>query len=340
MDNQNEYESGENIEDNNEIVTEEIVEEEVVETKPKSRREMLEAAFKEPKEEAEPAAPAPEANAAVADPAAPAAPVKFTAPQSWTPAAREKFASLPNDVKQEVMKRETEINRKLADTATERKIAQEFTSVTQPYEAHFRSLGIHPVAATKDLLNTGYILHTGSSSAKAQVIANLVKNFKIDINELDEVLAGVVNPSSAQPSRAPLPPELDGRLSAIEQRFQQEAQQREQSQMAEINTKIDAFANNPKNEFFKDVYQNMIGLLNSNQAQDLEDAYDQACWSNAKVRKVLLDRQQQSAARLNAASGTLNNRGPNTNSGLANLPNTKSRRELLDSMIPKDAGRI
>lgn len=304
---------------------------------PLSRREALLAAFKQHASEQQDA-PADAAEPPTSGDQAPGvtepAPKPVTkAPQSWTPATRALFDTLPPEIKQEVTKREADIQRKLSETAQERRIAADFLGVAQPYEAHFRSIGVHPIKAAQELFNTGYVLHTGSQQQKAKLISQMVKNFNIDINELDSALAGVASPNAP----ASVAPEIDQRLQRIEQNFQQQAQQEHQRTMAEINKTIESFASDPKNEYFNDVAPHMIALLQGSQAPDLQSAYDQACWASPAVRRALLAKDAANKQRLSAGNTSLANKGPR--SPLDNVPtNTKgkSTRDILERLIPKD----
>ncbi len=297
---------------------------------PKTTREALEAAFakvaKMPQEGAgdEPA-PIPDE----------AARPTVKAPQSWTPAAREKFSSLPLDVQQEVLKRETEINRKLGETAQERRIAHDFLSVITPFQQFFQQSGVHPMAATQELLTTAYTLRTGSNSQKAQLVAQLVKNFNIDFKELDNALEAAFG-ESGKPT---IPPELDQRLSQVEQFTRQQQQYVAQAQTEQIMSHIEAFAKDPKNEFFADVAQDMQLLIQAGKANDLATAYEMAVWANPNTRKVLQQRQNQNQARLNAAGATLNNGGPRSLGDTKALKG-KSTRDILDALIPKETSRF
>lgn len=306
---------------------------------PLSRREALLAAFKQhageqqdtPADAAEP----PTSGDQAAGVTEPAPKPLAKAPQSWTPATRALFDTLPPEIKQEVTKREADIQRKLSETAQERRIAADFLGVAQPYEAHFRSIGVHPIKAAQELFNTGYVLHTGSQQQKAKLISQMVKNFNVDLNDLDHELDVLYN--KAQPKNPGIAPELDQRIARIEQTFQSQAQQEHQRTMAEINKTIESFASDPKNEYFNDVAPHMIALLQGSQAPDLQSAYDQACWANPAVRRALLAKDAANKQRLSAGNTSLANKGPR--SPLDNVPtNTKgkSTRDILERLIPKD----
>ena len=291
---------------------------------PKSTRELLEEAFAKAEKQ-------PTTDTAAPEQATTDAPktVASKAPQSWTPATREKFASLPPDVQQEVMKRETEISRKLGETAQERKVAQEFMQVVSPYQEFFEKQGTNPMAATQELLQTAYHLRTGSPKQKAQIVAQLVKNFDIDFAEFDAALEATFDSKQAS-----IPPELDQRLRQVETFAQQQQRQLAEQQQSQTQQLIEKFAKDPKNEFFADVQSDMVALIQAGKATDLQTAYDMAVWANPSTRKVLLQRQTDNKARLQAGGATLPNGGPRQTVETSKLKG-KSTREILDQLVPK-----
>lgn len=309
---------------------------------PKSTREIIEAAFDaaEKQTEAPVAEAAAETPAAVADaPAtaaaeAPAAQRKAKAPQSWNPAVREKFGTLPADIQDQIAKREGEINTKLAETAQERRVAQEFMQVAGPYSQFFQAQGINPMAATKDALNTLVMLRAGNPAQKASLLANMVKQAGIDFKDFDAAL------ERAFEQRTPtVDPELDQRLRRIEQLAGQTQQQNVAQQQNQVNSVIEQFMRDPKNEFASDVAQEMVALLQAGQAADLPSAYEKAIWTNANTRKVLLDRQNGAAARQAAGNATLSNRGPRSTTNVAPVKG-KTTRDILEQLVPQDFKRI
>jgi hypothetical protein len=271
-------------------------------------------------------------------PAAPAAaaPAAIKAPQSWSPAVRDKFGTLAPEVQQEITKREREIETKLGQTSQERRIAQDFMSVSSPYQAHFNTIGVHPMEATKELLRTGYILHTGTTQQKTELLSQMIKKFvpQNELAALDDALAAVYGGQSV-PQQQGLPPEINARLSKIEETFQNNQQLIQQKQDKEVNTTIEAFANDPKNEYFNDVAPQMIGLLQSGVCADLQSAYEQASWANPTVRKAMQAKQVAQQQRVKAGNASLTNNGPRTNSGLAPLnAKGKTRRQILSELLP------
>jgi hypothetical protein len=296
----------------------------------KTNREALEAAFQKAQGEkpAEPTKP----EKPVDVPAA-LAPITTKAPQAWKPESRDKFPTLPPDVQQEVLRRENEISTTLARTAEERRVANDFHTIASPYAAMYQARGTNAMVAAKELFNADYTLQTGTQQQKADLLTKLIKQYAVDLQTLDSTLAGV---QSKEPA---VDPAVEQRIRQMEQWAAQQQQQAQQSRETTLNSTIDKFASDPKNEFFNDVAPHMIALLNGGAASTLEDAYDQACHANPNVRKTLTDREQANKARLKAANTSLPNRGPRGQFQPA-TPKFKSNREALLAAWPDEDKRV
>jgi hypothetical protein len=228
-------------------------------------------------------------------------------PVSWTPAAREEWAKVPLLVQQEVMRREREITQTLAQTAEARNFHGEFTRTVQPYMHDIQAENSTPMKAVESLLNTAGWLRRGNTQQKANVVANIIKTYGVDINALDDVLAsgqmdGTVYPQNAQGRQSNFDPAI---LSAIEQRFaptmqfvqslQERMQQGEQAKVQELTTASEQFLNDPANEFAWDVKDDMADILDlaakRGQQMSLQEAYRRATMLHPEISKVLETRK-------------------------------------------------
>lgn len=70
----------------------------------------------------------------------------------------------------------------------------------------------------------------------------------------------------------------------------------QQQQSAGVQSEIQRFASDPKHTFFENVKADMGRLLNSGQAETMEDAYDAACWANKEIRELLIKQRSTPAS--------------------------------------------
>jgi len=230
------------------------------------------------------------------------------APESWKPASREHWSKLPADVQQEVVRREREITLTLQQTAQQRKLAEHFTESIRPFEAMIRAENRDPVTAASELFATAAMLRMGSPVQKAQLVANMVKNFGIPIDALDAALVGEDIPDED----SKLQRLLDQRLQPVNEFISEVKslkQKRQEATGSEVMTEIEAFAAAPENEFFDDVRETMADLMEvatkRGRSITLKQAYDQAVLLTPEVKSVIDSRKAAAAAKKREAAASL-----------------------------------
>lgn len=226
-------------------------------------------------------------------------------PQSWGPVVREHWGKLPAEVQQAIDKRERDMTRGLQEAAPARKFQQDFQATIAPYEAHIRSQGADPMKAIGSLLQTSYALTSAPPAHKAQVVAQIIKGYGVDIAALDSILSGEAAPQSA-------PQQFDP--NAIAQQVQQQVMQTIQQQRMEAHRskaaqEIEAFAS--EKPFFDDLREEVADYMEvaakRGIAMTLEQAYSRALKvhesdDKSEIGIVLRQRKAAEAAKANQAS--------------------------------------
>lgn len=230
------------------------------------------------------------------------------APESWKPIARELWGKIPVEAQQEVARREREITLTLQQTSEDRKLANHFKESIRPFEAMIRSENRDPVTAASELFATAALLRTGSPAAKAQFAANMVKNFNIPIDMLDAALVGEQIPDED----SKLQRLLDQRLQPVNEfitEVKSLKQKRQESAGSEVMSEIEKFSQDPVNEFFDDVREDMADLMEvaskRGRPLTLKEAYDKAIAFNPEIGKVIEQRKAEVAAKKRAAAASL-----------------------------------
>lgn len=210
---------------------------------------------------------------------------KSAAPQSWNAAAKAEWDKLPESVRQFVTQRETEIHKGFTRLDEERIFGKQLKEVVAPYMAIIQSENSTPAKAVQELLNTSYILRTGSQQQKAELVKQIIARYGVDLNEISQ-------PSdSIDPNYQALKQEIDN-LRANSQR---EELAKKEAQQQKINEAIDEFKSNPENVYFDQVKDEMAALLLAGKAKDLADAYSKAIWANPEIRSTLLENDRLEA---------------------------------------------
>ncbi|UIY60072.1 hypothetical protein [Burkholderia cepacia] len=237
------------------------------------------------------AAAADDGAAASASASAAAAESKSKPPQSWNAAERAHWEKIPAEVQAVITRREEEAHRGITKLGQDAAYGQKLRDVINPYLPIIRAEGGDEAGAVRDLLQTAYVLRTANPEQKVQLFRQLAGQFGVDLS------AAAQGVREVDPEVAALRQELtrvQGYLASTEQQQHQQVE-------ASAQQMIDAFAADPKNEFYEQVKPLMGHLLVSGQAQTMQDAYDQACWATASVRSTLMQRQQADADAKRAA---------------------------------------
>jgi hypothetical protein len=221
-------------------------------------------------------------------------------PPQWKPAARQAWEQLPPAVRAEVTRVESDTKRALAEASHARQFTSNFNQSIAPYAGMMQAEG-GPVNFIGGLLQTAQALRTAPPAHRAQVVANIVRQFGVPIEALDAALAGQPVPqgqgqqaqAQQQPQGEIRDPRFDQFLASLQQRQQQKAQ-----------SDIEAFSQQA--EFLNDVKPHMAILLQEaaqrGQAMTLQEAYERACWADPEVRVYFQQREAAKVANAQAAS--------------------------------------
>jgi hypothetical protein len=238
------------------------------------------------------------------------------APQSWKKEAKGEWANLPLHIRQEVHKREAEITRALAQSAPDRQLAEQFKQAITPYMAMIQSRGVNPIQATEFLMKADYTLSTAPKADRAKFMADLIRQYDVDIAALDDALAGAVPQQQSQGGAdiaAIVQQQLQQALAPIMQERQVAAQRSQQ----EVTQTVESMAYDPKYPYFEDVRQDMADLMeisfNRGVALSLDEAYTRATRMNPDVsgqveRQATMsnaNQQHQQALRAKAAASSV-----------------------------------
>lgn len=208
------------------------------------------------------------------------------APVALSGAIKAKWNTLPEDVQREWKKREDDIHRMMTSHDGELRVGREMKEAIAPYMATIQAEGGTPVGAVKDLLNTAYILRTGSPHQKAAVLMQAAQQFGVDLS------------LHQQTQQNPQLVNLHNEIHQLRQNASPEAIERqlqERMEAVRIDNEIRDFAANPKNVHFETVRADMGALMTSGRAKDLQEAYEMACWANPSIRQANLSAQEEAA---------------------------------------------
>jgi hypothetical protein len=234
------------------------------------------------------------------------------APSTWRPTARAAWATLPEQVRAEIHKREADFMAGQSQLLPDARFGSSMQKIIEPYRMLIESDGGTPESSVQELLRTAAVLRTGTLEQKLQTFANIANRYGINVRAF-----AMSQQPQQQQGQVPQPgmyrdPRVDQLLQQLQTRDQQEQQRHAAAAQAEqqqtegmVNrwmNEADA-AGNPKRPYVNDVINEMSALIPQlkeadptlTHAQALEAAYERATWAHPEIR-ALLQSEQTTAA--------------------------------------------
>jgi hypothetical protein len=252
-----------------------------------------EAGSPSPTVEVEQAAASPQVSPPEDKPAEPAQQpaAAIEAPTSWNAAARDLFTKADPALREYIAKRDAEQQAGVAKLKQAYESKAAFAEVMwkqiAPYEQLLRQEGTTPDRAVASLMQTAAVLRTGSPEQKATALAQVARQYGIDIGHVAHI--------SQTPQAGPDPAvhrvmqELEQVKATLAQQRQAEQQQKQQQFVSEI----ESFKSSAPH--FDAVREDMAALLDSGRATTLQEAYDRAVWMNPTTRAIVQAETQAKA---------------------------------------------
>jgi hypothetical protein len=263
------------------------------------------------------------------------------APKSLSPAAREEWKNAPESVRKEFKRMDDRMEGLAQKFGKNAQRAEQMDQAIAPF-AQYMQMNGGPGQSIKGLLETGSMLQMGSPHQKAQVVAQIISQFGVDIQSLDNMLVGK-GPSQEAEQNSQFQSMVNNAVAPMQQQlagYQQRDQQNYQQQQQQIGSEIQTFANDPKNEFYSDVSLRMAEELemasNAGRQLGLPDAYDLAVRANPEIFKIVQARQAaQSLGNKRKAATSIHG----TQTGVADKTGAASLRNTIEDAWD-NAGRM
>lgn len=262
-------------------------------------------------------------------------------PNGWPAEAKAKWHELPAEIMAAVQKREQDIAKFTSQRDEHASFGKDMYQAVQPYMPIIRAEGGTPRTAVEALLNTAYLLRTGSPEQKKQLLLQTARQYGVDLGE------------PAQPNTTTLPPELQAAIAEIRNhnaRIAQAEQAERERLQTEVLQEIETFAADPKHAHYAEVKAHMAALLSQGAATTLQDAYDQACWASPTVRATLQaqeraaeeqKRKAEAKAKAEAAKRkSIGITGGPGNTAAATAPEGRSIRDELQAAMAAQSGAV
>ncbi|PKR56350.1 hypothetical protein [Thalassospira lohafexi] len=226
-------------------------------------------------------------------------------PVSWSAEAKAKFAELPPEVQQEVLKRESDFERGIAqkgqELSTLRQQTSEMEQALSPVMSAWQQNGIPPAVGVQRLVAADAYLQRDPVGGLQQI----AQAYGVDLQSLVD--------GEGQP--APVNPHIQAQLQAHDNFIRNFQQQQQQSETDRIVSDIDSFASatgadgKPAHPHFEAVFDDIKTMLPAVKqanptapvADLLKQCYDKAVWGNPTTRDAILKAERDQTAQKQTA---------------------------------------
>jgi hypothetical protein len=293
---------------------------------------------------AENAAPASPKSATEGAPAA-AAPPKRGPPKSFRPTVHGHWEKVPTEVQEEVLRVEAatqELAKRFSQANNTHKQFNDFLSGYRPY------IQGDPFQWLGSLAQTAVRLQTAPKRDRAAVLAQMARQFDVEVDDLDDALAGIFSGQATPQPAQRAQHEADNPLMTRIQELEQRLSHMSLAPMLEAFTKEAEFLDEPipgRDDLkVRDmVAHHLRTAAQANLALTPQEAYAQVIAAHPTIQAVLKQReeakaaaaQQQSTARAEAASRSVRTEhvvaSPSTGSKGRTIDDVRATAQMLRS---------
>jgi hypothetical protein len=221
-------------------------------------------------------------------------------PRGWSVASKAAFDTLPESVKADIAKREDEVANGFAKYAEYKPLEQYVEMARQNGKSLPDVLAAYQSAETtlqNDTVNGLVQLSRMYNAHPVELIAGIARTYGINLAALAGQAQGAPNqngaaqPQAFDPRLASHLQALDQRYKSLEQKIRDQERGQEEAEQSSVNGEIAEFGSNPEHKYFDNVRPMMGQLIRTGAADNLQDAYEKACWANPDIRKLFVDEQ-------------------------------------------------
>jgi chemotaxis protein histidine kinase CheA len=253
-------------------------------------------------------------------------------PKSWKKEAQADWQKLPESLRAEVYRREEDFHKGIQHYKQFSDIGTSLHKVIEPYGQMIVQAGHNAPALIGDLLNMQKVMTTGSKQERAAMAMQILQNTGVSLDELQQV--------PEQPAIDPNIAALIQKVQSLEGQLTSQSQQREQAEKEDVNTELEKFAADAKNEHFKTVALDMSALLAQGRASNLQEAYDKAVWANPETREKQLQKHKQELARKQADEAAAARKAAGANVVRRGTPPAPNKPGTIEDTIRSEYRRL
>ena len=202
-------------------------------------------------------------------------------PQSWKKEMHEFWNGLDPAVQTYVEQREAQMREGLEKDRGDANLGKVMRDVMSPYSQMLKQQGIDESVMVRNLMNAHYRMSTADEAGRIDLLHQLAQSYGVNLD-------------GEQPKIDPTVKALQDKVQQFEGYITNTHQQALQAARERVEQDVMAFAADPAHEFFDEVSEQIIPLINA--GYELEEAYQNAIWLNPVTRQKEIDRTAKEAA--------------------------------------------
>lgn len=214
-------------------------------------------------------------------------PVKLDAskpPQGWTPALKEKWGTIPEDIRGEIIKREEDMAAGVQRIQQQYEPARQVFSEFAQHAQYFEHINMHPIQYIRNMIAAEQTLTLGNPAQKFTKLLELADDYGVPIRAaLDQAMGGKLEHFIAESHKLhQTPPTLPPQVA---QELAESRQFREQLESQAAQHELTTFAaDKTKYPFFDEVREKMADAIEQGRATTYQEAYDYCVWLDPALR--------------------------------------------------------
>ena len=211
-------------------------------------------------------------------------------PSSWRNEAKAKWMTIPQDLREEITRREEATAFGVQKLMQQYEPMQDIYNAVAPYGDYLSHIQAEPKAYLSSMFNAEQTLRLGNPAQKMEMLLSMGDAYGIKLREvIDAAMGGNLQEVMAQAHQQhktppPVPPEI---MQELNERRQWQTQMED----AAASDELAEFAAQPGHEYLEHVREDMANLLEHGVVETYQDAYDLACFRNPQVRAGVAARQ-------------------------------------------------
>ncbi len=213
------------------------------------------------------------------------------APKSWSAAERADWDKLPENYRAAAHRREENFFKGIEQYKGKASNFDALHAVIAPHAEIFKASGQNAVENVGALLNLQQTLYNGTDEQKLGTLLQIVEQAGI---KPEVLINGLQNPAAR--------PAQDPRYDTLARETQQLRQMLSEVQIKPVQSEIERFFGDPKNEWLSEpgLTDRMLIEIQSGAAKDLKEAYDNACRLSRTVEAKVAARKAEADSKAQA----------------------------------------